>query len=127
MRPTSRRSAWIAIVVLLLVVVGAVGFGLGVAAARGGGADGMPMRGFGVRYPGVGLLGLLGPLVLVGLAVAFMVLLFREPGRPTPPPPPPAPPAGGGVDLLRDLVTMHERGQLTDEEFVAAKRKLLGS
>ncbi len=127
MRPASRRSAWIAIVVLLLVVVGAVGFGLGVAAAHGGGADGIPMHGFGVRYPGVGLLGLLGPLVLVGLAVAFMVLLFREPGRATPPPPPPAPPNGGGVDLLRDLVTMHERGQLTAEEFAAAKRKLLGS
>ena len=64
MRPKSQRLAWITVVVLLLAVVGAVGFGPGVAAAHGG---------------------------------------------------------------LADLVTMHERGQLTDEEFAAAKRKLLGS
>jgi hypothetical protein len=126
MRPNGRRFAWIAVGVLLVLVVGALGFGLGVAAAHRGIVDGMPMRGFGVRYQGLGLLGLIGLLVFVGLVLTFVVLLFREPGRPTPPPPPPAPHDDGGVDLLREIVTMHERGQLTDEEFAAAKRKLLG-
>jgi uncharacterized membrane protein len=124
MRSNGRRFAWIVLVVLLLVVVGAVGFGLGVAATHRGVVDVVPVRGFGLRYPGVGLLGLLGPLLLIGLVVTFVVLLVREPGRPATPP---AQRDGGdSVDQLHDLATMHERGQLTDEEFAAAKRKLLG-
>ena len=59
-------------------------------------------------------------IVLVSLAVTFVVLLFREPRRP---PAPPAPP--DAVDRLREIAAMHDRGQLTDEEFVAAKRTLL--
>jgi uncharacterized membrane protein len=120
MRPNGRRFAWIA----LVLVVGAVGFGLGVAATHGGVVANNPMRGFGFRYPGIGLLGLLGPLVLIGLAVTFVVPLVRDPRPPTPPP---APRDGGDrVDRLRELATMHAQGQLTDEEFAAAKRKLLG-
>jgi hypothetical protein len=46
------------------------------------------------------------------------------------PPVPPVPPAvtavTDGIDRLRDLAAMHEKGQLTDEEFTAAKRRLLG-
>jgi hypothetical protein len=30
------------------------------------------------------------------------------------------------VDRLRELSELHDRGSLTDEEFAAAKRKLLG-
>jgi len=122
MQSNGRRLAWIALFLLLLVVVGAVGYRLGIA--HGGVVNAAAVRGFGFRYPGIGLLGLLGPLVLVGLAVMFVVLLVREPARP---PAPPAPPDGGdGVDRLRELATMHAQGQLTDEEFAAAKRKLLG-
>lgn len=128
MRPKGQRLAWIIIGALLLVVVAVVGFGLGVAAGHGGAIGGiqdeLPMRGFGFRYPGVGLLGLLGPLILIGLGVVFVVVLIREPGRPTPPPMPRD--GGDGVDQLRELVALHDRGTLTDEEFVAAKRKLLG-
>jgi uncharacterized membrane protein len=122
MQSNGRRLAWIVLLVLLLVVVGAVGYRLGVA--HGGGVNAAALRGFGFRYPGIGLLGLLGPLVLVGLAVTFVVLLVREPARPSAPPE--RRDGGDGVDRLRELATMHTQGQLTDEEFAAAKRKLLG-
>lgn len=122
MRSSGRRLAGIALVILLVVVVGAVGFGLGVAAAHRGLGEAVP-HGFGVRYPGLGLFGLLGPLVVIGLAVTFVVLLVREPARPAAPP---APQDGrDGVDRLRELAAMHERGVLTDDEFAAAKRKFL--
>ena len=125
MQSNGRRLAWIALFLLLLVVVGAVGYRLGIA--HGGVVNAAAVRGFGFRYAGIGLLGLLGPLVLVGLAVTFVVLLVREPARPPAPPAPPEPRDGGdGVDRLRELATMHAQGQLTDEEFAAAKRKLLG-
>jgi hypothetical protein len=46
-----------------------------------------------------------------------------------PPPPAPAAPAAGGDDpvaKLKELAQLHEQGILTDEEFAAAKQKLLG-
>ncbi len=52
---------------------------------------------------------------------------------PPPPPPPPPPaaaaPAGGGdlVAQLKQLGELHTQGAITDEEFTAAKAKLLGS
>jgi hypothetical protein len=50
---------------------------------------------------------------------------------PPPPPPPPAAaaPAGGGdlVAQLKQLGELHTQGAITDEEFTAAKAKLLGS
>ena len=49
---------------------------------------------------------------------------------PPPPPPPPAAaaPAGGGdlVAQLKQLGELHTQGAITDEEFTAAKAKLLG-
>ena len=122
MQSNGRRLAWIALFALLLVVVGAVGYRLGVA--YGGVVNAAAVRGFGFRYPGIGPLALLGPLVLVGLVVTFVVLLVREPARP--PTPPERRDGSGDVDRLRELATMHAQGQLTDEEFAAAKRKLLG-
>jgi hypothetical protein len=46
-----------------------------------------------------------------------------------PPPPPPPPPAAAPsmLDQLNQLSTLHTQGALTDEEFTAAKAKLLGS
>jgi hypothetical protein len=41
------------------------------------------------------------------------------------PPPPPAAPSM--LDQLSQLSTLHEQGALTDEEFAAAKAKLLGT
>ena len=49
--------------------------------------------------------------------------------RRLPPPPPAAAPAGGGdlVAQLKQLGELHTQGAITDEEFTAAKAKLLGS
>jgi hypothetical protein len=43
--------------------------------------------------------------------------------------PPPAAPASGGIDMeqLKQLGELHAAGVLSDEEFAAAKGKLLGS
>jgi len=44
------------------------------------------------------------------------------------PPPPPAPAAGGGSDMmaqLQQLAALHSQGILSDDEFAAAKAKLL--
>ena len=52
---------------------------------------------------------------------------------PAPPPPPPqyvAPPpasTGGEVDQLSRLAQLHESGALSDDEFAAAKARLLGT
>ena len=42
--------------------------------------------------------------------------------------PPPAAPAGGddSMEKLKELAGLHESGVLTDEEFAAAKAKILG-
>ena len=132
MRQNSRRLVWAAIVVLLLVLVGGGAFWLGVVAGRGDVSPAMPMRGFAFRYPGSGLLGLLVPLLVIGSIVTCVVLLVA-PGRSASPlspavQPSVAPPRDGsdGVDRLRELVAMHANGQLTDEEFTAAKRRFLG-
>ena len=47
--------------------------------------------------------------------------------EPPPAPPPPAPSAGENqMDELQRLATLHSQGVLTDEEFAAAKAKVLG-
>jgi hypothetical protein len=51
------------------------------------------------------------------------------PPAPAPPPPAPAPPAAGGSDMtaeLERLATLRNQGVLTDDEFAAAKARLLG-
>lgn len=42
-------------------------------------------------------------------------------------PPPPPPPAADPIEQLKQLATLHTDGVLTDEEFAAQKRKILGS
>jgi hypothetical protein len=49
-----------------------------------------------------------------------------------PPPPPAAPPSAGGmsantIEQLKQLGELHEQGILTDEEFAAQKKALLGT
>ena len=41
--------------------------------------------------------------------------------------PAPAPASSSMLDQLNQLATLHQQGALTDEEFTAAKAKLLGS
>jgi putative oligomerization/nucleic acid binding protein len=51
----------------------------------------------------------------------------QQGGQQQTPPPAAAPAPGGGVsDQLKQLSALHEQGALTDEEFAAAKSKLLG-
>jgi len=53
----------------------------------------------------------------------------QQPAPPPPPAPPAAAPAADGVDItgeLQKLVEMKNGGLLTDDEFAAAKAKLLG-
>jgi hypothetical protein len=140
MQPDNRRYLWIGAVILILLAVGAVAFGLGIAASNHRLFAATPMRvyGYGLRGEGFGLAGLLLPLLLLGLGVLLIVLLVRaldhrDPAPPTSgpgisePPAPSAPPAAAdGIDRLHDLASMHEKGQLTDEEFTAAKRRILG-
>lgn len=155
MKPSSRRDALLA---TLLVVVAVIVFGVGAwwvgsAVAHGRAGMGMPMHGLFLGWGGRGwgLLALLGLAALVALGIGVLAALLRQPSAPPPqwPAPPTAPPgtgpgapAGGPAppasvvpppapapdDLtrLQALVDLHERGVLTDEEFAAAKRRLLG-
>lgn len=53
----------------------------------------------------------------------------QPPPAPAPPPPAPAAPAAGGSDMtaeLERLATLRNQGVLTDDEFAAAKARLLG-
>ena len=48
--------------------------------------------------------------------------------QPYQPPPPPAPAASSPmIDQLNQLADLHQQGVLTDEEFAAAKAKILGT
>ncbi|MGZ6372796.1 MAG: SHOCT domain-containing protein [Candidatus Limnocylindria bacterium] len=42
-------------------------------------------------------------------------------------PPPPPPPEADPIEQLKQLASLHTDGVLTDEEFAAQKRKILGS
>jgi hypothetical protein len=43
------------------------------------------------------------------------------------PPPPPAAPAGDPIQQLKDLAALKAQGILTEDEFAAQKRRILGS
>jgi hypothetical protein len=128
-----RRLLGLAIGVVALAIVGFVAYNLGSNAGHGGVQTMFgPMRGYGRMAgfgAGFGLWGLF-PLLLVGfLFVGLIAILATPSGRPTPSPMPPVPASGGagsGIDGLQQLTEMHNRGELTDEEFTAAKRRLLG-
>ena len=141
MNPSARRIGWIIVAAVALIALAVGAFWLGTSIGHGRSSDDMPMRGMwylvGLRHPLVGLLVWLVPATLLGLGIGLVYALLRRPSQPTPPAPPPVPPPTtppalpapsdvGGVDALRALATMHAEGHLTDEEFAAAKRKLLG-
>ncbi len=135
------RLAWIVLGGLALVVVAVIAYSIGVS--NGHGTEGlgfMPFRDMGTFGYGWGWLGVLVPVLLIGAGVLFVLALVAEPRRGTPPAPPypptypppyepgtPVPPVpDDGVARLRELADLHTQGHLTDEEFVVAKRKLLG-
>jgi hypothetical protein len=125
-----RRLVALLILVAAIVVVAIGAFAIGAHNGSGGFGRGMMTRGFGMGWgygSGFGLFGLVG-LIIVGLLFFWLVAaIFSPDGRSRGPiGGAPAAPAPGDFDRLRELSEMHTRGELTDEEFTAAKRKILG-
>ena len=130
------RLLWILLGIAAVVAVVAVAYYWGVHAGQNGTGPFLgPRRGFGFGMmdgSGVGWLGWWGvipALIVVFLLIWLFAALLTGPDRSARPvPPSPVPPAGeaGDVERLRALSELHERGSLTDEEFAAAKKKLLG-
>jgi hypothetical protein len=59
-------------------------------------------------------------------AAAYQQAQTAPPPQYAPPPPAAPAPAASSTDDLEKLVQLHSQGALTDEEFAAAKSKLLG-
>jgi uncharacterized membrane protein len=124
-RPGLRRLLWLIVGIAVLAVVGVVAYNLGLAANHGAVHAALgPLRGnyaYGLGL-GAGPFGLLAAVlfgfVLIWLFVALISGPAVGPHRASTDP--------AGVDRLRELSEIHDRGALTDEEFTAAKRRLLG-
>ncbi|MGA2513941.1 MAG: SHOCT domain-containing protein [Candidatus Limnocylindrales bacterium] len=128
----NRKLAWrllgLVVGIAIVAVVGVVAYNYGVYSGHNGTLPLFgPMRaggrviGFGTGY---GLLGWFPILVFGLLIIGIFVVLFAQPDRQAASPQQNAP--GSGTDSLRELSEMHGRGELTDEEFTAAKKRLLG-
>ena len=130
-RTVLARLIALLIAVAAVVVVGAVAYHFGVTNSTAGPAIRvMPFRGRMMGWgdgSGAGLVWLVG-LVVIGLLFVWLLAAILSPGRGGPNQAGTAGSTGpaAGVDTLKDLSDLHEQGRLTDEEFTAAKRKLLG-
>jgi uncharacterized membrane protein len=121
------RLVALLIAVVAVVAVAAIAYHFGTTHASGTPVvRGMPSRGYGGEMgyygAGFGLFGLLG-LVLIGLLFFWLLAALLSPDRGGPRS---IAPAAGDLDRLSQLSEMHDQGKLTDDEFAAAKRKLLG-
>jgi hypothetical protein len=120
------RLAALVVALAAIAIVVVVAYNIGVANAhsapviRGMRFDGHGMGWAGYR-PEFGLLGLLG-FVAIGVLVIWLLAALLSPDGGRRPPGP----AAGDVERLRALSDMHTAGKLTDDEFAAAKRKILG-
>jgi uncharacterized membrane protein len=124
-RTVLRRLTGLVILLAAIAIIGVVAYNFGLTHAPGSTPlRGMPFHrdyggwGYGL---GFGLFGILG-FVLIGLLVFWLLAAFLAPNSGG------SRPAGsntGDLDRLRELAEMHARNELTDEEFTAAKRKLL--
>lgn len=126
-RKVARLLIALVIGIAVVAVVGVLAYNYGASNQSGpfiGPMRGyrMPMAGYGWGFGFGGLLWLLLIGILVFLLISWAI---SGPVRPASPPVPPSQ-TGEGLDGLRQLSDMHSRGELTDEEFAAAKRKLLG-
>lgn len=50
-----------------------------------------------------------------------------QPVPPAPPPPTPSAAPSGSISQLQSLASLHEQGALSDDEFAAAKARVLGT
>lgn len=120
-----RRFFWLIVGIAALAVVGVVAYSFGLAADHGTAHAAFgPVRGNYAYGPGFGA----GPIALLAAILFGVVLVWLFVALISGP-------AGGlrpastdptGVDRLRELSEIHDKGALTDEEFTAAKRRLLG-
>ena len=124
-RTGARRLGFLLLVVAAVAVVGAAAYNVGLGAHDG---VARPIFGMGRGYgggmgfgTGFSLFGLFGALLIGFLVVwLFVALLSGSAGAGRLP----TDPVAG--DRLRELAEMHDKGTLTDDEFTAAKRKMLG-
>jgi hypothetical protein len=120
------RLAALLIAIATIAAVGIVAYNYGMTNSAGGPElRGMPMHGRMLGWghePGIELFGLVA-LVAVGLLLVWLLAALMSPNRGGPTT---AGPAAGDLERLNELSAMHDQGKLTDEEFTAAKRKLLG-
>jgi uncharacterized membrane protein len=131
-----RLLAILAIFVVVVGVAGVAAYHFGVTSGPNNAViHSMPFRGRGVmmgqEWPGLGLIGLIGIALLVVLFFWLLAAILspdrgRPAGQTVQSPATSTAPAPGDVDRLRELSELHTAGRLTDEEFTAAKRKLLG-
>ena len=112
-----------------IVAVAVIAYGFGASnSVDGVGSRFMPFRGHmaaGGDFLGIGILGFAG-LVVVGLLFVWLLAAVLSPDRARPNGAVAAGQVPADVDRLKELSDMHDHGQLTDDEFTAAKRKLLG-
>ncbi len=120
-----RRLLWLVVGIAAVAVVGVVAYNLGLAANHGAAHVAFgPLRGNYAYGPGLGfgpfglLAAILFGLVLVWLFVALISGPAGGPNRVSNDP--------TAIDRLRELSEMHDKGALSDEEFAASKRRLLG-
>ena len=122
------RLVALLVAVAVVVAVAAIAYHVGTTNASNAPLmRGMPYRGqFGQMggYYGVGfgLFGLVG-FVLIGLLFLWLLAALLAPDRGGHRTTAPAP---GDLDRLSQISELHDRGKLPDDEFAAAKRKLLG-
>jgi len=126
------RLAALLVAIVVIVGVGALAYHAGVDNSTAGPAIRvMPFRGRMMGWgdgSGAGILWLAG-VVVVGLLFVWLLAALLSPGRSGSNPAGHAGVTGtaaGELDTLKSLSDLHAQGRLTDEEFTAAKRKLLG-
>ena len=120
------RLAALVIALLAIAAVIVVAYHFGVTNANGGPIGRVfPMRGRMGGFGGDPGMGLVGLIVVVGVGLLFFWLLaaLLSPNRGGASS---VAPATGDMERLSQLSAMHDAGKLTDDEFTAAKRKLLG-
>lgn len=132
---TARRILLVVVSLAVIAAVGVAAYQWGLSNGQGDTATivgrgfrgpmidhGMGQAAWGFAGPGMGWIGLI-VMLLLGLLFVWLILAAVSGPRGSAAS---SNSDAAGVDRLRGLSEMHARGELTDDEFAAAKRKLLG-